>query len=508
MERMRKYIWVIIAVLLPVIVYGTQYIYENLDLDDNNLTTTGTVSAPTLSMTGTGTINGLDAIDATSEATLESALDIAGDVSSTGMATTVIGSDKILESMLKSVNAATDEYVLTYESTTGDFEWEDNTYDSANFTGTNWTDLTDSGATTLHSHTGGGGATTALDNLASVAINTSLISDADNTDDLGSSANEWKDLYIDGVAWIDNFGESLISDTDLTDDLGSETIRWSEVYGGRLNLSTGAVLADTALRQINQYMDITTSTPGYGIYTDIIRSSVSNAQIFGHYLKITGTTGFSGPNIGFYAVVENKGTGTAWGFYGEANHPLAGSNYGGGFDGSAGSVDNADVYLINRTLKAGATYTFPAADGSSDQHLTTNGSGALSWAAATVASGTKIYLNDNETRNTLTADGVGLAITLAANTYSQIKAAAEGYMVGAANTASTWNVWIRDNTVQKGNKTVLDVPATGAGDTHTVPFSISTIFTETTSQSIDVYCDEVVDGSSLVINKLELEGIK
>src|SRR3990167_3983584 len=182
MERMRKYIWVIIAVLLPVIVYGTQYIYENLDLDDNNLTTTGTVSAPTLSMTGTGTINGLDAIDATSEATLESALDIAGDVSSTGMATTVIGSDKILESMLKSVNAATDEYVLTYESTTGDFEWEDNTYDSANFTGTNWTDLTDSGATTLHSNTGG--ATTALDNLASVAINTSLISDADNTDDL------------------------------------------------------------------------------------------------------------------------------------------------------------------------------------------------------------------------------------------------------------------------------------------------------------------------------------
>lgn len=33
------------------------------------------------------------------------------------------------------------------------------------------------------------GATTALSNLASVAINTSLISDTDNTDDLGSAAN-------------------------------------------------------------------------------------------------------------------------------------------------------------------------------------------------------------------------------------------------------------------------------------------------------------------------------
>ena len=33
-------------------------------------------------------------------------------------------------------------------------------YDSTFFTGTNWTDLTDGGATTLHSHTGGGGFTT------------------------------------------------------------------------------------------------------------------------------------------------------------------------------------------------------------------------------------------------------------------------------------------------------------------------------------------------------------
>lgn len=39
------------------------------------------------------------------------------------------------------------------------------------------------------------GANTALDNLASVAINTSLISDTDNTDDLGSSAKKWRGVY-------------------------------------------------------------------------------------------------------------------------------------------------------------------------------------------------------------------------------------------------------------------------------------------------------------------------
>lgn len=43
------------------------------------------------------------------------------------------------------------------------------------------------------------GATKALDNLASVAINTSLISDTDSTDDLGSSSKYWANGYIDKI---------------------------------------------------------------------------------------------------------------------------------------------------------------------------------------------------------------------------------------------------------------------------------------------------------------------
>lgn len=51
---------------------------------------------------------------------------LSGDVSGSGTTgiTTTIGNDKILEAMLKSVNGPTDEYCLTYESTTGDFEWQ------------------------------------------------------------------------------------------------------------------------------------------------------------------------------------------------------------------------------------------------------------------------------------------------------------------------------------------------------------------------------------------------
>ena len=41
-------------------------------------------------------------------------------------------------------------------------------------------------------------AATALDNLADVAINTTLKSDTDNTDDLGTSAKKWKDGYFAG----------------------------------------------------------------------------------------------------------------------------------------------------------------------------------------------------------------------------------------------------------------------------------------------------------------------
>jgi len=63
--------------------------------------------------------------------------------------------------------------------------------------GSNMTIETTAGSDTITFISSGGaaGATTALDNLATVAINTSLISDTDNTDDLGSADKGWKDTY-------------------------------------------------------------------------------------------------------------------------------------------------------------------------------------------------------------------------------------------------------------------------------------------------------------------------
>ena len=61
-----------------------------------------------------------------------------------------------------------------------------------------------------------------------------LIPSADDTHDLGASGSEWKDLYIDGVAYIDNLqaevGGHLLPTTDDTFDLGSSTKEWKDLY--------------------------------------------------------------------------------------------------------------------------------------------------------------------------------------------------------------------------------------------------------------------------------------
>ena len=56
----------------------------------------------------------------------------------------------------------------------------------------------------------GAGADTALSNLASVAINTSLISDTDITDDLGSLAIRWKSIYSSVLSTGDTATDTLL----------------------------------------------------------------------------------------------------------------------------------------------------------------------------------------------------------------------------------------------------------------------------------------------------------
>ena len=62
--------------------------------------------------------------DGTSERLILTSGNLVGDVTADATGNVTIGSSKILESMLKAVDSATDEECLTYETTTGDFEWQ------------------------------------------------------------------------------------------------------------------------------------------------------------------------------------------------------------------------------------------------------------------------------------------------------------------------------------------------------------------------------------------------
>ena len=60
---------------------------------------------------------------------------------------------------------------------------------------------------------GASGATIALDNLSGVAINTSLISDTDNTDNLGSTSKRWKEIRGDKVFGASGVGTLTLSNS-------------------------------------------------------------------------------------------------------------------------------------------------------------------------------------------------------------------------------------------------------------------------------------------------------
>lgn len=66
----------------------------------------------------------------------------------------------------------------------------------------------------------GNKASTTLNNLGSVAINTSLISDTDNTDDLGSQAINWKDVHAKSLKSTN--GLVVDSDSDAGGDRASD----------------------------------------------------------------------------------------------------------------------------------------------------------------------------------------------------------------------------------------------------------------------------------------------
>jgi hypothetical protein len=133
---------------------------------------------------------------------------------------------------------------------------------------------------------GGGGANTALSNLASVAINLSLTSDTDITDDLGTGDIRWRDGYIstlragltatdtlllqardvDGAAWT-TFGTLTSANTptmDLSSSVtvgGTETITTASTTDTFTNKTIDANAAGNSITNIDLSADVTGNLP-------------------------------------------------------------------------------------------------------------------------------------------------------------------------------------------------------------------------------------------------------
>lgn len=113
----------------------------NVSAASNLLTAGGTWDFSSATTTGiTGVVSFINSSTATfgnilvGDGTGFNSVAMAGDTTINSNGTVAIGADKVTEAMLKAVNGATDEYCLTYETTTGDFEWQS----CASGGGTNW----------------------------------------------------------------------------------------------------------------------------------------------------------------------------------------------------------------------------------------------------------------------------------------------------------------------------------------------------------------------------------
>lgn len=159
---------------------------------------------------------------------------------------------------------------------------------------------------------GASGANTTLSNLGATAINAALISDTNNTDDLGSATKGWKDLYISGVVYADTISEDgagagvtidsvLLKDgqVDLADDkkvlLGTGDD--GELYVNSDNLT---------IANVTQDKDIIFSFDDGGV-TATITIDASEAGQLKHSL---GTFDFSDDHITTSGNISTTGSGT------------------------------------------------------------------------------------------------------------------------------------------------------------------------------------------------------
>ena len=182
---------------------------------------------------------------------------------------------------------------------------------TGNVTTTN--DLSVGGNLTVTGTTTFNGGTLTLGDAASdnvvfgADVNSSIIPNTDDTYDLGSSSQEWRDLYVDGTAYLDaiNFNGTAITSTaaelNILDGVTATATELNIVDGGTSATSTTLADADRVVVNDNGTM-VQVALTDFETYFESSLDTLSNVTTVGALNAGTITSGFGSIDNGSSAI--------------------------------------------------------------------------------------------------------------------------------------------------------------------------------------------------------------
>tara|TARA_R110001592_G_scaffold24954_2_gene95490 strand:- start:1266 stop:3761 length:2496 start_codon:yes stop_codon:yes gene_type:complete len=194
-------------------------------------------------------------------------------------------------------------------------------------------------ATSGHTHdgtAGEGGPVTVLGPVQDfVASSTEIKPKTDNTLDIGTSSLEFKNLYLDGKAYIDGLGENILVDTDKAIQFRDTALSIKSSTDGQLDID-----ADTELELVAPTVDIDAST---AVTIDTTTLTITGAA------NVTGDLDVDNININGNAIISTDSNG---------NIDLTPNGTGevniSKVDIDSGTIDNA---VIGGATAAAGTFT-------------------------------------------------------------------------------------------------------------------------------------------------------
>jgi hypothetical protein len=313
------------------------------------------------------------------------------------------------------------------------------------------------------------GANTALSNLASVAINTTLVSDTDNTDALGTAAIGWSDLYLGNGSVITWSTAPSTADVTLTHSANTLTLAGGDLALGANNLTmTGSLAATGARVTKGWFTDIeSTNEPTVGgTSLSALSQTFTNKTIQDSTNILGGVTMTLGSDADYdmYYRSSNVLTRLANGTTGQVLTATTSAAPSWGTLGAASITDDSlDYAQFQDTMDLDAALTLNQTTNTWSQTFTGTTTTGLSYTADSLTSGSALAVASSST---------GLTGSLASVTLSGSNAANTGPLLQLDNTGTS-----NTNTTM-----VINHYATG---TNNLAFRVNDVSGDTTPFVID-----------------------